>query len=259
MKTSAVSRSWNKSSRPASLRMSRHMLRLLRFTERNHAASPLRNGGPHPRASSPRSGSILMTSAPMSARYIDAVGRGVRRGDVDHAHPVLAVPCPGGHDPLSAPCLGRVAQDVLEVLVHGVRRAPRRSGADRPDDGEVLLDGRAADLGGGARGYAPVGLPRGSLRRTPRAAGCRSVGDRDVEVAVVAPRCRRSSIVRLLWRSTMSCSDAKLGSACASRAAHEAAGTSSTRRIAVSSSMSSDPSRTMVSMDSLSMRSMSLV
>ena len=50
------------------------MLRLLRLTERNQAASPLRKGGPQPRASSPRRGSILMTSAPMSARYMEAVG-----------------------------------------------------------------------------------------------------------------------------------------------------------------------------------------
>ena len=50
------------------------MLRLLRFTDKNQAASPFRNGGPQNRASSPRTGSTLMTSAPMSPRYIDAVG-----------------------------------------------------------------------------------------------------------------------------------------------------------------------------------------
>ncbi len=66
------------------------MLRLLRLTERNHAASPLRKGGPQPRASSPRRGSILMTSAPMSARYIEAVGAAY-----DDAMSTTRTPCSG--------------------------------------------------------------------------------------------------------------------------------------------------------------------
>ena len=68
------SRSRNSTSVPGRHGCRGTRLFLFRLTERNHAASPLRNGGPHARASSPRVGSTLMTSAPMSPRYIDVVG-----------------------------------------------------------------------------------------------------------------------------------------------------------------------------------------
>ena len=67
----------------------------MRFTERNQAASPLRNGGPQTRASSPRTGSILITSAPMSPRYIDAVGAAY-----DEEMSTTLTPCSGPEDPV---------------------------------------------------------------------------------------------------------------------------------------------------------------
>src|SRR3954452_4674544 len=55
--------------------MSMQTLRLLRLAERNHADSSPTNGGPQLRASSPEPGrSTFTTSAPMSPRYIVAVG-----------------------------------------------------------------------------------------------------------------------------------------------------------------------------------------
>src|ERR1700759_108932 len=64
-----------RTSHPSGFDRSTQALRLLRLADRNHADSVPTNGGPHVRESSPEPGrSTLTTSAPMSARYIAAVG-----------------------------------------------------------------------------------------------------------------------------------------------------------------------------------------
>lgn len=74
-KTSALPSSRSRASRPSGTHRLTEKDILLRFAEANHADVPSTNGGPKLRASSPTPGlSTLMTVAPRSARYIDAVG-----------------------------------------------------------------------------------------------------------------------------------------------------------------------------------------
>src|SRR5689334_24484511 len=73
--TSATPASAITASRPAADLRSTAQLRLLRLTERKYELSPLTNGGPYRRLSSPiRGSSILTTSAPRSPRCIVANG-----------------------------------------------------------------------------------------------------------------------------------------------------------------------------------------
>ena len=190
-----------------------------------------------------------MTSAPMSARYIEAVGAAY-----DDEMSTTRTPCSGpvaAHvlNPFGSP--GRVVQDVLEVLVHRLRGIARRAAADGVEDRDVLLDRGPADLR--RHGEKPGREGRLVDCRDERGEQpvARGLGDRHVEVTVVRPRCRgrRSSSSSDGRRCLAARRPAGPGGV---RAAQDAAGTSSTRRIEVSSSMSSDPSRTIVSIDSLS-------
>ena len=72
--------------------------RLLRLTPRKYAASPLANGGPQPRVSSPEpGGSTLITSAPMSPSIMAQSGPGEDARQVDDARSRHRAAVPIGH------------------------------------------------------------------------------------------------------------------------------------------------------------------
>src|SRR3989304_5149279 len=181
--------------------------RLLRFTARNEAETPGISSSPPPRVLSPPGGSILMTSAPMSARSIAQNGPAMTwvwsRTRMPSRAVTGATPSPAGESTLE-PRAGVGSEGDRAV------RAPRAPPPGLPPllVRPARLAGRHVDAGGRA-GVARAPAARPPAPAAPRAAGRARSG----HVAVPAPLCgcanvldtptRQSFVVELVGREDL--------------------------------------------------------